>query len=112
MGRLKETVCPGCGRHCTAENVRCKYGKSYFEKRSADAQKGTERRKYKWERYVEAEGLLRRLLLLSVQMKKALKSGAMTEAQLTGGLSEEEKAQLTAVISKIEETLKNSGPDV
>lgn len=113
--KKRETTCPGCGRHCTAENVRCKYGRSYFEKLSAaepEEKVNRKHKKYKWERYVEDQGILRKLLMLSVQMKKALKSGRMTEEQLTGALTGEEKEWLAAAISKIEETMKKAGSDV
>lgn len=110
--KKRETTCPGCGRHCTAENVGCKYGRNYFEKLSAAEPEGMAHRKYKWERYVEEQGILRKLLMLSVRMKKALKSGRMTEEQLTGALTGEEKEWLAAAISKMEETMKKAGSDV
>lgn len=112
MGKMKENVCPGCGRHCSTENVRCKYGRNYFEKQRASEQNGMERRKYKWERYVEKEGLLWKLLLLSAQMKKSLKSEVMTEEQLLSALTDSEQDALAAAIGKIGESMKNSGPDV
>ena len=112
MGKLKENVCPGCGRHCTAENVRCKYGRSYFEKRNGEARNGTERRRYKWEGFVEQEGLLWKMLMLSARLKKALKSGDRTEAQLMDGLTGGEKELLADAIRKIEETMKKNRSDV
>ena len=71
-----------------------------------------ERRKYKWERYVEKEGLLWKLLLLSTQMKKSLKSEVMTEEQLLSALTDSEQDALAAAIGKIGESMKKSGPDV
>ena len=112
MGKKKGNVCPGCGRSCTAENVRCRYGKSYFEKQRAATQAVAERERYKWERYVVPEGFIWQLLMMSKRLKKALKNGSVTEEQLMDELNGGEKDLLAATISKVEEVIKKSGRNV
>ena len=52
------------------------------------------------------------MLMLSARLKKALKSGDRTEAQMMAGLTGGEKELLADAIRKIEETMKKNRSDV
>jgi len=112
MSGQKENRCPGCSRHCTEKNVRCKYGRSYFEKRKAAAQMEARGRKYKWEKYTAEGSEIWKLLLLSTEMKKALKSGEVTEAQILLELTEEEKKTINELAERIGKLIKKMETNV
>ncbi len=121
MKKKNQAVCPGCSRHCTADAVRCKRGRAYFEKleekkRSDHPVKGKEhcsRHGCKWKELVEKGGALWTLLSAGKEIKKALCHGEITEAQLTESLNAEEWAQLTGLLGRLsaelKERKKNSG---
>ncbi|MBQ2956474.1 MAG: hypothetical protein IJE08_08425 [Clostridia bacterium] len=110
MKKTKKPVCPGCSRHCAADALRCKRGRAYFEKLERKAQesalpkKAGECKKHacKWERLVSESGVVRTLFTVSRALKRNLKSGECTEAQLTGKLSPEEAHQLELLLNKLQ----------
>lgn len=112
MSRKIENRCPGCSRHCMEGNVRCKYGRSYFEKQKAASQNETKNRKYKWERYVEADGTVWKLLKLSAELKKALKDGSVTEKQMADRLTEEERRTMEEFLDRMSEAMGKFQEDV
>ena len=91
--------CPGCGRHCPMDNVKCKYGMKYFADRNTAADNEA---KHKWERFVEKDGLVWRLMMLGRCTKKALKKKKLTEAQLMERLTADDKEQLAGILDKLE----------
>jgi len=91
--------CPGCGKHCPMDNVRCKYGMKYFASQTAAAENET---KHKWEKFVEKGGLIWRLMMLGRGTKKALKKKKHTEAQLMDRLTADDKEQLAGILDKLE----------
>ena len=109
MKKTKKPVCPGCSRHCAADALRCKRGRAYFEKLERKAQesalpkKAGECKKHscKWERLVSESGVLRTLFTVSRALKRSLKSGECTEAQLTDRLTQEEAHQLELLLNKL-----------
>ena len=107
MGKSKPNTCPGCSRHCSLDHVRCKYGQKYLEKMKkaqADnhsAQKAAETHRYKWEKHVKAAGSAWKLLYCGSRLKRALRKKTLTEEQLFSVLSDEERTQLDALLSKL-----------
>ena len=75
-------------------NVKCKYGRNYFEKLSAE---DTGKK-----RIVEKGGLAWRLLKTVKIAKKALKKRDISEEQLMARFTEEDKAQLSTLLDKLE----------
>ena len=106
MKKQKQTVCPGCSRHCTENSVRCKKGRAYFAGLSEKAAKG--RHRCKWEKSVEAGGVLWKLLSSARRIKRALREEAIEEARLMEALSETERTQLTDILARLEEKLDKS----
>ena len=107
MGKEKPGVCPGCSRHCPLSHVRCKYGQKYAEKQRkaqaavpADAKECKEKHR-KWEKHVTQGSTAWTLLLTGSQLKRALRKGQITERQIHLALSDEEQAQLRALLEKI-----------
>ena len=103
MKKQKQTVCPGCSRHCTENSIRCKKGRAYFAGLSEKAAKG--RHGCKWEKSVEEGGVLWKLLFSARRIKRALREEAIGEAGLLEALSETERTQLTAILARLEEQL-------
>lgn len=107
MKQNQKAVCPGCSRHCSMDNVRCKYGQKYFEKTCAQqaaasaGEKDKRGRRRKWEKHVEAGGTGWKLLWTAGCFKRALRSGKLTEAQMISGLNDEERAQLGLLLDRI-----------
>jgi len=107
MKTREQGVCPGCSRHCTAENVRCKRGCAYFAKLEKDAHTGNKakqkhpEKKRKWEKDVAAGGLIWHLLSVSGGAKKALRRGYIREEQLLESLSEADREQLRCILKKL-----------
>lgn len=105
----QQDVCPGCSKHCSAGNVRCKYGQKYFEKRAAEAvseqktKKVSKRRK--WEKHVTCGGLVWKFLWLASQSKRALRQKDLTEQEWLSALDETERAQLDTLLTKISDRL-------
>ena len=58
---MKRMRCPGCSRHCSADNLKCRRGRAYFEKKIAE-EKAQDGPKYKWERYVTQGSAVKELL--------------------------------------------------
>jgi len=101
MEKNKAGVCPGCSRHCTADSVRCKRGRQYFEGLSKDKTSPDAKHKnYKWEKYVAEDSPLRTLLLTGRRVRKALRGG-VPEERLLQYMSEEERTQLEKLLEKI-----------
>ena len=84
MKSNKQAVCPGCSRHCPMGAEHCKYGRRYFA-RQAEAEP---QQTYKWEKYVQKQGLVWQLLMTARKVKKALRSRKMTEEQLLAALGD------------------------
>ena len=72
MAKQREGACPGCSKHCSCENVRCK-----------------------WEKYVEQGGLLWRYLWIGYRSKN------LTEQEMLAVLDDAEKAQLDVLLTKM-----------
>jgi len=92
--------CPGCGKHCPMDNVRCKYGMKYFASQTAAAENET---KHKWEKFVEKGGLIWRLMMLGRGTKKALKKKKYTEEQMLGVLGDQDREVLSLILKKLNE---------
>lgn len=102
MKKQSPDVCPGCGKHCPAAAVRCKYGRAHFAKlaeESAAPEKGKHRRK--WEKHVAADGPLWQLISTGRRVKKALLGGEIREEQLLTRLTGDEQRQLTEILRKM-----------
>jgi len=111
LKQQKKDVCPGCGRHCTRDHIRCRRGREYFaEKHEAGAKRTPEekdlRKKRKWEKYVTEGGLAWKLIFVSRTARKALCREKITEEQLASVLDEQEKAALVRILDKLGERLK------
>ena len=104
MKKEKQARCPGCGKHCVRDCVRCKYGKNYFARLDAKSagEKGEKQKKRKWEKYVSEGGALWQLLNFGGGAKKALKGGKITEEKLLSALDAEQREQLSAILRKME----------
>jgi len=107
MKKHKQTVCPGCSRHCTKDSIRCKRGRAYFAKleeqiKSAEPVRECRR---KWMKSVSENGVLWNLLMTGRNIKKALRSEEIAELQLTGALTAEEITQLTSALQKLQSAL-------
>lgn len=102
MKKTNQNACPGCGRHCTIDHVRCKYGRQFFAKQTAALQ-GADHKPHrrKWEKYTEAGGAAWQLLTVSRQVKKALVRGGITEQQLLAPLSPDEQQMLTSLLGRL-----------
>ena len=107
-------VCPGCSRHCSRDILKCKYGREYFAKldKKQNKQDTKQDRSYKWEAYTEKGGLAWLLLLICRNIKKALRSHAMTEAEIFAPLSHEEKAELAHLVQKLNFSGNSAARDV
>jgi len=103
MSKNCENRCPGCRKHCPMGAERCKYGKKYFMKAAAPA---IERRK--WDRYTQSGGTAWQLFDAARSMKKALKSGSVSESALLGAISEQEQAQLCALLGRLGSAAQNA----
>ena len=90
--------CPGCSRHCSMQNVRCKYGRKHF---AALEEAAKEKPKYEWEKYVSRDGLAHRLLLVTRKTRKALCKGSLSEAELISAFSEGERIVLKSILAKM-----------
>ena len=111
MKKEKQAHCPGCGKHCPMNSVRCKYGRNYFAKLEAKRKKaemvcGTQaepekRRRKKWEKHVCGGGPLWQLLHTAGGVKKALRSGGASEDELLKALDAPEREQLRSLLVKI-----------
>lgn len=109
MDRSRQSVCPGCSRHCRESDVRCKFGHKHFERiqkkqaeeKPCEKKKESEKRRRKWEKHVQQGGLIWKLLLLGSRSKKALRKGKLTEMELLAALDQSEQAQLDALIEKL-----------
>jgi len=101
MKKEQSGVCPGCKRRCQADALRCKYGRAYFAKMAA------QQYEYKWEAYTEKGGLAWRLLLTGRRVKKALRKGRATEAEVFSALTAQEQETLSALLSKLHFCEKN-----
>lgn len=112
MNGKKESRCPGCSRRCKEGNVRCKYGRSYFEERKADSQKAVKDRKYKWERYVETGSTVWKLLRLNAELKRAIKDGDLTEQQIMCRLTDEERQVFEGLLDRMSEVIEKCRADV
>ena len=119
MKKQKQAVCPGCSRHCAADAIRCKRGRAYFDKlrekhpEALMPQQTALRRKHKkpWEKLVEEGGAVWTLLAVGREIKKALRSGRISERQLTEALSEAELFQLTEFLSRLNARLPEKNFD-
>ena len=98
MKQTKQTVCPGCSRHCPMGAEHCKYGRRYFAKLAETEQQKT----YKWEKYVEKNGLVWQLLMTARRIKKTLRSQKLTEEQLLAALDQEQRQQFSELKKKME----------
>lgn len=104
MAKGQKNVCPGCSRHCSLEQVRCKYGRNYVEKmKQADAGHYEQEniRHYKWEKFVARGGPVWKLLWVGSRSKKALRRKSLTEQALLSVLDDAEQAQLETLLDKI-----------
>lgn len=113
MKKQKPDVCPGCSKHCAADSVRCKYGRSYFAKRESappedrrPAHLHSKKHSLKWEKHVSSQGAVWQLLWTSRAVKKALRGGEISESQLLAALTEPEQQQLCAALDKMNAQLK------
>lgn len=105
----KQDVCPGCSRHCPLDHVRCKYGQKYIEKqrRALEGAPGNQKqdskkmRRRKWEKYAAKGSASWTLFETSSRLKRALRKETITERQIHLALSDEEQAQLRALLAKI-----------
>ena len=113
MKKNHQTVCPGCGKHCPADAIRCKYGRAYFAQlasretgaASSEGHSSHHGHKCKWEKDVAEGGLGWKFLSVGRGIKKALRSGTISEEHLLNVLSEAEKAQLSDILDKLSEAL-------
>lgn len=109
MKESKTNVCPGCSRHCTAETVKCKYGRNYFAKQDVGLLKVKERKKKhecKWKKMVSEDGVVRELIITSIGIKKAIRSGMITEKQIMEMLNDAEQAQLASILRNLNAKMK------
>ena len=97
---MKRMRCPGCSRHCSADNLKCRRGRAYFEKKIAE-EKAQDGPKYKWERYVTQGSAVKELLTAAAMVKKALKAGWVKEEEILNALNEEEREQLAGLMKKV-----------
>ena len=104
MKKNGKNVCPGCSRRCSADNIRCKRGREYFRQCAAEETCSlcSKKHKYKWEKYVSEEGMLRRLLVIARGIKRALRGGMVREEQIMEALNEQEWEQLAGLLKKLE----------
>lgn len=107
MKKQKQAVCPGCSRHCTADAVRCKRGRTYFAKLAENAagqpcvQRPAAHHRHKWEKHVSEGGAMWHLLSTGRKIKKALYHGKITENGLVETLTAAEQVQLVAILRKL-----------
>ena len=107
--------CPGCGKHCSLNQPRCKYGREYaakIEKKRQDAMKqpagakagscDMKKHQYKWEKYVEKDSLAWKFLSVSCLAKKALRREQITQEQLFHQFSPLEMLQFSALLDKLQ----------
>lgn len=92
--------CPGCSRHCSENAPRCKYGRAYFAKQQAKAEKSAHT--YKWEANVSRGGLVWKLLFVNRRLKKAVCKGRVQEEALLQALTADEQALLHTVLEKLD----------
>ena len=90
--------CPGCSRHCCLDAPKCKYGCKYAMKMQAQPEP---KKKYKWEKFADREGVLGQLILSGRRAKKALLGRKSTEEQLLKNLSAQEREQLACLLAKL-----------
>ena len=106
-------TCPGCSRHCPAKHLRCKYGQKHFEKlRRAEEAKSLivqaeKKPRHKWEKHVTPDGLFWHLLWYSGRIKRALRKKKISEQQLLSTLTQQEQAQLDALLEKVTKILES-----
>ncbi len=107
MKKSAANTCPGCGKHCPAGAVRCKYGQKYFARLNASADQSPVKKTSpvskprKWEKNVCSGGLLWHFLSTGRRVKKTLRKGRATEDQILAMLTETEKSSLAAILEKI-----------
>ena len=103
----KQGVCPGCSRHCRMDDVRCKYGRKYFEKKrkghakADDEDVGENKKLRKWEKHVQRGGLIWRFLWVASLSKRALRKKQIAEERLLTALTEAEQEQLHRLLKKL-----------
>ena len=111
MKNQKTDVCPGCSRHCTRDNPRCKRGRAYFaqlqdgEPRATAVRKGSGKKR-RWEKHVTEGGIAWQLIYVGRRAKKALRREEISEAQFINALDEQERDQLAQLLKKLDASLK------
>ena len=104
-------MCPGCSRHCTRDNPRCKRGRAYFAQmrdgvpKAAAVRKGSGKKR-RWEKHVAEGGTAWQLICVGRRAKKALRREEISEAQLMSALNDQEREQLSLLLKKVDERLK------
>ena len=111
MKKQNIDVCPGCSRHCTRNEIRCKRGRAYFAEHSeAESKEIPMRRdshkKHKWEKHVCIGGLFWQLIFVSRKVKKALRREKIAEEQLMSVLDDQDRLQLSRILKKLDERIK------
>jgi len=102
MKSLNMPVCPGCSRHCPANAVRCKYGRTYFAKHPpAETACSAKQKGCKWKAIVKKDSLLWNYLISTKKIKKALCHQKITEAAFLALLTEEEQRSLGIITEKL-----------
>lgn len=104
MAEQNKARCPGCSRHCSAENIRCGYGRKYFDKLARKTE--TEKKRSKWEKHVVSGGLLWQFLHAGRQSKRLLKRRKLGEQEWLLLLTAPERAQLEMLLQKISKGLE------
>ena len=89
--------CPGCGRHCRRDELHCKHGVAYFEKRERKERKP----EHKWEENLTADGLAHRFIHTARGMKKRMARGKISEEALLSALSASEQVSLDEILNRL-----------
>lgn len=99
------TYCPGCGKHCSLREPRCKFGKNYAEKHlpslSPQFTSKQNKKKRKWEKQVVRGELIWQLLNTSSMIKRAIKNETISEKKLISEFSEGEIIQFSQFLIKL-----------
>ena len=102
-------VCPGCSKHCPLSAPRCKYGRNYAGKIQLNPDQAPDTRKkgkLRWKALLARDGVIRQLLTTGKQIKKALRHGCITEAQLLDLLSVPEQEALLTMLARLHQAAK------
>lgn len=121
MKESKKDRCPGCGKHCSAKNPGCGYGRKYFAKqqtaepmhKSVDAyyeslasspkknKCHSKERRPKWEPCTRRGGLAWLLLTAGREAKHAMHHSAWNEDAFFSALNLEEQHLLLELLQKL-----------